>query len=137
MCAHAVSVAMKKVEGVESVRVSLNRGEALLGLKPGNSVTVERIRQVVRDNGFTPKDSDVEIVGKVVERGGKAALAVSGPDVVYLLVDHRHATGKVQKLWKEAREKEVVVRGHLPETATKGRAVEPRILEVRDFAQAR
>lgn len=128
---------MKKVEGVESVRVSLNRGEALLRLKAGNSVTVERIRQVVIDTGFTPKDSDVEIVGKVVEHSGKAALAVSGPDVVYLLVDHRQATGKVQKLWREAREKEVVVRGHLPETTTKGRAVEPRILEVRDFAQAR
>jgi copper chaperone CopZ len=127
---------MKKVEGVESVQVSLNRGEALLRLKPGNSVTVERIRQVVLDNGFTPKDSDVEIVGKVVERSGKAALAVSGPDVVYLLVDHRQAAGTVQKLWKEAREKEVVVRGHLPETATGRRAEEPRVLEVRDFAQA-
>jgi copper chaperone CopZ len=128
---------MKKVKGVESVDVSLNKGEALIRLKPGNTVTVEQIRQVVIDNGFTPKDSDVEIVGKVVERGGKAALAVSGPDVVYLLVDHPHATGKVQKLWKEAREKEVVVRGHLPETATKGRAEEPRVVEVRDFTQAR
>ncbi|HEV8608941.1 MAG TPA: hypothetical protein VGS98_02575 [Thermoanaerobaculia bacterium] len=106
-------------------------------MRPGNTVTVEQIRQVVIDNCFTPKDSDVEIVGKVVESGGKAALAVSGPDVVYLLVDHRHATGKVQKLWKEAREKEVVVRGHLPETATKGRAEEPRVVEVRDFTQAR
>lgn len=128
---------MKKVEGVESVEVSLNRGEALLRLEPGNSVTVERVRQVVIDNGFTPKDADVEIVGKVVERGGKPALAVSGPGVVYLLVDHRTATGKIQKLWQEAREKEVVVRGHLPETATKRRAEEPRVLEVRDFSRAR
>jgi copper chaperone CopZ len=128
---------MKKVQGVESVEVSLNRGEALLRLKPGNSVTIEQIRQAVLDNGFTPKDSEVEVSGQVVERGGKPALAVSGPNVVYLLVDHHQAMRKVEKLWKEGRGKDVVVTGHLPETATKGRAEEPRVLEVRDFAQAR
>jgi len=128
---------MKKVPGVESVKVSLNRGEAVLRLKPGNSVTVERIRQVVLDNGFTPKDSDVEVAGKLIERNGKPALAVVGPDVVYVLVDHSEGKGKVNELWTKAREKEVVVKGHLPETATKGRAEEPRMLEVRGFALAR
>ncbi len=125
---------MKKVNGVESVKVSLNKGEALLRLKAGNSVTVERIRQVVLDNGFTPMDSDVEVVGKVTERNGKPALAVSGPDLVYLLVDHRTAKGKVKELWDVASEKQVVIKGHLPQTTTKGRAEEPRVLEARDFA---
>lgn len=128
---------MKKVPGVESVKVSLNKGEALLRLKPGNSVTVERIRQIVLDNGFTPKASDVEVVGTIVERNGKPALAVSGLDLVYLLVDHRSGKGKVNELWTKAREIEVLVKGHLPQTATKGRAEEPRVLEVRDFASAR
>jgi len=128
---------MKKVPGVESVEVSLNKGEALLRLKPDNSVTVERIRQVVLDNGFTPRDSDVEVVGKVTERNGKPALAVSGPDLVYLLADHRSGRGKVDQLWTEAREKAVLVKGHLPQTTIKGRAAEPRTLEVRDFAVVR
>ena len=128
---------MKKIPGVASVKVSLNKGEAVLQLKAGNSVSVGQIRQVVLDNGFTPKGSDVEVSGKITERGGKPALAVSGSDVVYLLVDHPQATGKVEKLRKEAGEKEAVVKGHLSETTTKGRAEEPRLLEVRDFTMSR
>lgn len=127
---------MQKVSGVESVEVSLNKGEALLRFKPGNSVTVEKIRQVVLDNGFTPKSADAEVAGKVIERNGKPALEVPGPDVVYLLTDHRRAAGEVNALWK-ARGRDVLVKGHLPETSTKGRAEEPRVLEVREFALAR
>lgn len=124
---------MKKVAGVESVEVSLNKGEALLRLKPGNSVTVEKVRQVVLDNGFTPKGADAEIAGKIIERGGKPALSVTGLDLVYLLAEHRQARGKANELWKKAREKDVVVKGHLAPTTTKGRAEEPRVLEVYDF----
>jgi len=131
-----VSVAIKKVKGVESVNVSLNKGEAEIRFKPGNEVTVEQIRQIVLDNGFTPKDSDVEVAGTLIERSGKPALAVPGPDLVYRLVDHRQGKGKVEELWKKAREKEIVVKGHLPQTTTKGRAEEPRVLEVKDFAVA-
>lgn len=127
---------MKKVKGVESVKVSLNKGEALLRLKPDNSVTVEQIRQVVLDNGFTPKGSDIEVAGKVIERNGRPALAVSGPDLVYQLVDHGRGKGEVEELWKSARGREIVIRGHLPQTTTKGRAEEPRVLEVKDFAVA-
>jgi copper chaperone CopZ len=128
---------MKKVKGLESVDVSLNKGEALIRLKPGNSVSVEQIRQVVLDNGFTPRDSDVEVVGRVVERDGKPALAVSGLDLVYLLAGDRSGRGKVEELWRHARGKEVVVRGHLPQTSIKGRAEEPRALGVRDYSLVR
>ena len=46
MCAHAVSVALEKIEGVELVKVSLNEGIADIKLKLGNKVTVEQIVQV-------------------------------------------------------------------------------------------
>lgn len=36
------------------------------------------------------------------------------------LVDHRGAAGEVKEIWKTARGKEVVVKGDLPETSTKG-----------------
>lgn len=124
---------MKKVPGVESVKVSLNKGEALLRFRPGNAVTVGRIRQVVLDNGFTPKDADVELVGKIVESRGKPALVITGLDLIYSLADHRRARGKVNELWAKARGKQAVVRGRFPETTTKGRAEEPKILEVLTF----
>ena len=34
-CAHVVDVALRKVAGVESVEVSLNKGLATVKLKPG------------------------------------------------------------------------------------------------------
>lgn len=133
MCAHAVRVAIKKVEGVKSVKVSLNKGEADIKFKPGNKATVERIRNIIRENGFTPKAADIRIVGQVTERGGMPALAVNGLDLVYLLVDHPDAKGMVDKFQKAAMGKQVSAMGHLPETAEEANDEEPRTLQLRDF----
>jgi copper chaperone CopZ len=107
-----VSVAIKKVSGVEDVKVSLNEGSAVIKLRDGNKVDVEQIRDIIRKNGFTPKDAEVKVAGKVVERNGKPALAVNGPDVVYLL------EGNVASL-KEMTGKQIVLAGQVPETADK------------------
>jgi copper chaperone CopZ len=72
-----VSVAIKKVEGIDDVNVSLNEGNASIKLKPGNTVTVEQVREIVRKNGFTPKDATA-----------KVALQVNGSDSVMLLTGH-------------------------------------------------
>jgi copper chaperone CopZ len=68
-----VSVAVKKVNGVQDVKVSLNEGSADIKLKDGNKVGVEQIRDIIRKNGFTPKDAEVKVAGKVIERNGKWA----------------------------------------------------------------
>jgi hypothetical protein len=46
----------------------------------------------------------------------------------------RRSGGKADEVWRKARGREVVIQGHLPETTTKGRAEEPRVLEVKSFA---
>jgi len=129
-----VSVAIRKVEGVESVKVSLNEGYADIKLKPGSKVSVEQIRAVVRDNGFTPKGADVQVMGELTERGGKPALAVSGLDLVYLLDALPESTERFSDLVNTARGKKVMVSGHLQETV-KGDE-RPHTLLVRDFSLA-
>ena len=121
-----MSVAIKKVEGVESVNVSLNEGFADIKLRDGNKVTVELVREVIRKNGFTPKESTVKVRGKVIERNGKPALEVGGPNGVLLL------TGNVGELSKAAG-KEVVVSGVIPETAAKN---EPETIDVKTVSGA-
>jgi copper chaperone CopZ len=128
-----VSVAIRKLEGVESVQVSLNQGVADVKLKPGNRLDPERIRQAARDSGFTPKGSDVRVAGRLVERGGKPALAVSGVDLVYLLAEDPEARGRLAELEKAAPGMELVVSGHLPETAAGSDPGAPRTLRLRDF----
>jgi copper chaperone CopZ len=109
-----VSVAIKKLEGVQSVNVSLNEGYADIKLKPTNKVTVEKVREVVRTNGFTPKDTQLRVAGKVVERGGKPALEVTGTDVVYLLTP---AAKGGPELKADAAGKKVIVSGRVPESS--------------------
>ena len=78
-------VAVRKLDGVESVDVSLERASVTIGLRPGNRITLPQLRQIIRNNGFSAKDATVTAIGTVIERGGKPALSVTGTDVVWLL----------------------------------------------------
>ena len=69
ICAHAVSVDLKRFAGVEAVDVSLNKGSAAVKLKPGNTVAPGDFWEAIRKDGFTPKETRVVVRG-VVE-GGK------------------------------------------------------------------
>ncbi len=119
-----MSVAIKRVEGVESVDVSLNEGFADIKLRDGNKVTVDQVREIIRKNGFTPKESTVRVRGKVIERNGKPTLEVGGQNGVLLL------TGNVAELAKKAG-KEVVVSGVIPDTAAKN---EPETIDVKSVS---
>lgn len=82
-----MSVAVKKVQGVESVKVSLNEGRAMIVLKPGNSVRLEQIRKAVEEQGFTPKDAKVKAVGDLTGTSGKLRFKVSGSNEVFPVVE--------------------------------------------------
>jgi hypothetical protein len=73
ICAHAVSVDLKRFSGVEAVDVSLNNGSAAVKLKPGNTVAPGDFWEAIRKDGFTPKETRVVVRG-VVE-GGKFKVA--------------------------------------------------------------
>jgi len=80
-----VRVAVRKLDGVESVEVSLERASAEIRLRPQNHVTLPQLRKIIKDNGFSPREATVTVVGTLVERGGKPALSVTGTDIVWLL----------------------------------------------------
>ena len=75
-CAFAVRGALKKFPGVESVEVSLNKGLAVVKLKPGNTVKPEEFWDAVRKNGFTPKETTVLVRGEL--QGGKFRVTGTG-----------------------------------------------------------
>ena len=78
ICAHGVRVAVQKVEGVESVELSLEHAQADIRLRAGNAVALDRFRQIVKANGFEPKDATVTAVGTVRDSGGKLSFDISG-----------------------------------------------------------
>jgi len=56
---------MKKVPAVTAVRVSLNDGLTVLDFKPGNTVTLAELRQIIKNNGFVSKEATVVARGAV------------------------------------------------------------------------
>jgi hypothetical protein len=67
---------MQKVDGVQNVRVSLNEGLTILDLKPANAVTLARLRQIIKNNGFVSKEATVIARGAVV--AGQTFFTVGG-----------------------------------------------------------
>ena len=96
ICAHAVSVDLKRFSGVEAVDVSLNKGTAAIKLTPGNTVAPEDFWASIRKDGFTPKETRVVVRG-VVEG---AKLKVSGTDRTYDLAVDPEAPKMMDELAK-------------------------------------
>ena len=69
-----MSVAIKKLDGVESVDVSLEKATADIRLKPGNAITLPQLRRIIRQSGYPTKDAHVEAHGTIVEQNGKPTL---------------------------------------------------------------
>ncbi|MBV9226885.1 MAG: heavy-metal-associated domain-containing protein [Acidobacteriaceae bacterium] len=91
-CAHVVDVALKKVPGVESVEVSLNKGLATVKLKPGNTVSVPQFWQLLHEKGYTPKATAVSVRGELTEAQGHVQLKVTGTkDTLMLAADPKNA----------------------------------------------
>ncbi len=69
---------MQKVDGVQTVKVSLNDGLTILDLKPDNTVTLARLRQVIKNNGFVSKEAQIVARGTITDGTGATVFEVSG-----------------------------------------------------------
>jgi len=105
-----VRVSLKSVSGVDSVDVSLEKGLAVVKMKPGNTVTLKQLNDAITKNGFTMKDSTATVTGTVVTTDGKATLRVSGSNDVLQLLPQSGVTRDAASVVKT-----VVVEGTIPE----------------------
>jgi copper chaperone CopZ len=79
-----VSVAIKKLDGVESVDVSLEKAAADIRLKPGNAVTLPQLRRIIRQAGYPTRDAQVDARGTILERNGNLTLDLQNGSYVEL-----------------------------------------------------
>lgn len=91
---------MQKVEGISSVRVSLNEGLTVLELKPGNAITLARLRELIRNNGFPTRDALIVATGRGVASGSNLVFEVAGTGERYPVAV---ATAEQRKLADELR----------------------------------
>ncbi|MBI4421975.1 MAG: heavy-metal-associated domain-containing protein [Gemmatimonadetes bacterium] len=109
-------VAVKDLEGVDSVEVSLNRGLVTIRFKPQNRVIIEQVREAIRSNGFTPKAANVRARGTVGMDQGRWVLAFPGGEAGFLLAASPEAPRRLVEV-ERLRGREVTVEGRVPETA--------------------
>lgn len=81
-CAYGVEQGLKKLPGVTAVTVSLNQGKAVVELAAGNDIELAQIREVIRHNGFTPREAVIVMTGALERRADGPVLAIG---------DTRHA----------------------------------------------
>jgi copper chaperone CopZ len=93
-CAHVVDVALRKVPGIASVEVSLNKGLASVKLKPGNTVAVPQLWRLLHEKGYTPKVTTISVRGELANVQGRLQLKVSGTnDILALISDPKNPAG--------------------------------------------
>jgi hypothetical protein len=91
-------VAMRKVDGVQDATVSLKEGMTVLDLKPGNTVTLTKLREIIKNNGFVSKEATIVAAGQVLGEASPSVFVVGGTGERVPLVGQ--ATGAGQGLWR-------------------------------------
>ena len=108
-------VAVQEMPGVASAEVSLEEGEVTVALEEGNQVRLDALRQVIRNQGFTPRDADIRARGVVERRGDRFLFRTPGGEVV-LDVD---ADPSVVPALEERAGRPLVVQGRVEEGSTR------------------
>jgi copper chaperone CopZ len=80
-----VSVAVKKIDGVQSVNVSLKNGLVTIELAVGNHLTLPELRRVITSNGFSPKEATVVVDGALDTASGTPSFRMDGTNETFTL----------------------------------------------------
>lgn len=69
-CAYGLERGLKKMDGLQNVRVSLNDGKAYLELSEKSSLSLSQIQDEVKKNGFSAKKAEVVVEGTLINKNG-------------------------------------------------------------------
>lgn len=70
-CAYGLERGLKKMHGLQEVRVSLNDGKAYLGLAEKNDLTLRSIQEEFKKNGFSAKKAKMVLMGNLNKVDGQ------------------------------------------------------------------
>lgn len=79
-----MSVSVRKLEGVETVEVSLEKSSAVITLKADNKITLPQLRRIIRSNGYPTKDAQITARGRITDQEGKPVLDLLNGSVLEL-----------------------------------------------------
>ena len=85
-CVTSLRNSMKRMRGVESADVAPERSSLILTLAAENKIALDRVRDMIKGAGFTPRMATVIVRGKAITDQGKWEFELEGVNQKYLLV---------------------------------------------------
>ena len=79
-CAYGLERGLKKMDGIEKVRVSLNDGKAYLDLTANNNLSLKQIQKEVKVNGFSAKNAEIVLEGQLVKENNTLKIRVNNEE---------------------------------------------------------
>ena len=92
-----MSVAVRKLEGVADVSVSLNEGLARVELESANEITLEQLRRAIRDQGFSPREATVTLAGAIERRDGRLVVVAAGSRAAFTLTGDERVLAEIER----------------------------------------
>ena len=87
-------------------------GEPDAFLDPANDVTIADVRNAIRNQGFSPRDAEVRVAGRLEEKDGALVLRVAGSESPYPVA----AEGEILGRLRSAIGEEVTLSADVPRT---------------------
>ncbi len=131
-CAYGLEKKLKKVEGVASVKINVDKGIALLESKKAASIDVDEVEPAVADAGFTPREMKATAIGSVGTVNDTLVFKVAGTDVVFLVKQN----DAFRDLQKQMASRPARVSGRLEHETPKGHKGHPFTLVIEKFGPA-
>ncbi len=75
-CAVGIERGIKQLAGIARVEVDLQSGLITIDLTADAQPDMAAIRQTIVDNGFTPREAELQLTGQVIEKDGQCELAI-------------------------------------------------------------
>ncbi len=86
-CAYGIEKKLKRVEGVKSIDVQMEKGVVIITGKDDRSVNIGQVPGAVKDSGFSLKQMKVRVTGIARKDGEKFLLQYGGPEELLTLGD--------------------------------------------------
>lgn len=83
-CAKGVENRMKRMDGVQSVVLDLNKGEASLTFTDHHTTSLQQIHKSIIDGGFSPKEARIKVRGTLLQADGAWQLITESGDLFLL-----------------------------------------------------
>ncbi len=93
-CAYGIEKKLKRVEGVSSIDVQMEKGIVIITGKNDRSVNFGQVPEAVKDSGFSLKQMKVRVTGIALRDGEKFLLQYGGPDELLTVGDMKTARKK-------------------------------------------